>query len=79
MERELIVPKVNDLIEWDYCGSSFSLYIKHFFDDDGRKGATMIFEDLTRDKVTEITIPARKFSTFLQAINGGDGQYRGLF
>ena len=73
------MPKINDLIEWNYCGSSFSLYIKHFFDDDGRKGATMIFEDLTRDKVTEITIPARKFATFLQAINDGDGQYRGLF
>lgn len=71
--------KVNDLIEWDYCGSSFSLYIKHFTDDEGRRGATMIFEDLTRDKVTEITIPARKFATFLKAINGGEGQYRGLF
>jgi len=39
----------------------------------------MIFEDLTRDKVTEMTIPARKFSAFLQAVNGGEGQYRGLF
>jgi len=73
------VPKVNDLIEWDYCGSSYSLYVKHFVDDEGRKGAMMIFEDLTRDKVTEMTIPARKFAAFLQAINGGEGQYRGLF
>jgi len=73
------VPKVNDLIEWDYCGSSYSLYVKHFVDDDGRKGATMIFEDLTRDKVTEMTIPARKFPAFLQAVNGGEQQYRGLF
>ena len=71
--------RINDLIEWDYCGSSFSLYIKHFIDDEGHKGATMIFEDLTRDKVTEITIPARKFPSFLQAINDDQGHTRGLF
>jgi len=71
--------KINDLIEWDYCGSSFSLYVKHFVDDEGHKGATMIFEDLTRGKVTEMTIPARKFAAFLQTINDGEGQYRGLF
>jgi len=73
------VPKLNDLIEWDYCGSSYSLYVKHFVDDDGRKGVTMIFEDLTREKVTEVTIPARKFGAFLKCINGVEGQYRGLF
>jgi len=39
----------------------------------------MIFEDLTRDKVTEMTIPARKFPAFLQAVNGGAQSYRGLF
>jgi len=71
--------KINDIIEWDYCGSTFSLYAKHFTDDEGRRGVTMIFEDLTRDKVTEITIPARKFPEFLKTINGGDSQYRGLF
>jgi len=77
--RELPLTKINDLIEWDYCGSSYSLYVKHFVDDEGHKGATMIFEDLTHDKVTEMIIPARKFSAFLQAVNGGEGQYRGLF
>ena len=71
--------KINDLIEWDYCGSRYSLYVKHFFDDNSRKGITMIFEDVTREKVTEMTIPARNFSAFLQAVNGGDGHYRGLF
>ena len=71
--------KINDLIEWDYCGSRHSLYVKHFFDDDGRKGITMIFEDVTREKVTEITVPARNFPAFLQAVNGSDGRYRGLF
>ena len=71
--------KVNDLIEWDYCGSRYSLYVKTFFDDDGRKGVTMIFEDITHEKVTEMTIPARSFPAFLQAINGSDGKYRGLF
>ena len=73
------MPKLNDLIEWDYCGSSYSLYIKHFVDDDGRRGATIIFEDLTHEKVTEMTIPARKFPAFLQAVNGSEQQYRGLF
>lgn len=77
--RELPLTKINDLIEWDYCGSSYSLYVKHFVDDEGHKGATMIFEDLTHDKVTEMIIPTRKFSAFLQAVNGSDGQYRGLF
>jgi hypothetical protein len=28
--------------------------------------------------VTEMTIPARKFGAFLRAINGSEGQYRGL-
>ena len=71
--------KVNDLIEWNYCGSSYSLYVKHFIDDEGHKGMTMIFEDLTRAKVTEMTIPARKFSSFLKAVNGGESRYQGLF
>jgi len=74
-----MMTKVNDLIEWDYCGSRHSLYIKHFIDDDGRKGVTMIFEDITREKVTELTIPARKFPAFLRAVNGGEERYRGLF
>ena len=71
--------KINDLIEWDYCGSRFSFYAKHFVDDNGRWGITMIFEDLTRDKVTEITIPARQFPAFLKTVNGGEERYRGLF
>ena len=65
------MPRINDLIEWDYLGTTFSLYIKHHIDDDGRKGVTMIFEDLTAHKVTEIVIPSRKFPSFLRAVNDG--------
>ncbi len=63
--------KINELIEWDYLGSHYSLYVKHFVDEEGHKGVTMIFEDVTHDKVTEIVIPARKFPTFLRIINDG--------
>ncbi|MDP8266636.1 MAG: hypothetical protein P9M07_06800 [Candidatus Aceula meridiana] len=64
--------KINELIEWDYIGSKFSLYIKHFVDEEGRKGVTMIHEDVTHEKVTEIVIPARKFPQFLRVINDGN-------
>lgn len=64
--------KINELIEWDYLGSRYSLYIKHFVDEEGHKGVTMIFEDTTHDKVTEMVIPARKFPTFLRIINDGN-------
>jgi len=63
--------KVNELIEWDYCGSSFSLYIKHFMNDEGKKGMTMIFEDVTREVVTEMVVPPNKYPSFLRAINDG--------
>ena len=72
------MPKVNDLIEWDYLGSSYSLYLKHFIDDEGRKGMTMIFEDLTHGKVTEMVIPPRKFPAFLRAVNDGSVRYQGI-
>ncbi len=49
--------KLQDLVEWDYLGSHFSVYVKHFTDDDGKRGMTMIFEDVTNEKVTEMTIP----------------------
>jgi len=70
--------KVNDLIEWNYLGTEYSVYIKHFVDDDGRKGMSMIFEDVTRGKVTEMVIPSRKFPAFLNAVNDGAERYRGL-
>jgi len=78
LEEKDRMPKVNDLVEWDYAGSHYSLYVKHFTDDDGRRGMTMIFEDVTHEKVTEIVVPARKFAAFLQAVNGGEERYRGL-
>ncbi|MCK5579718.1 MAG: hypothetical protein KAJ18_00435 [Candidatus Omnitrophica bacterium] len=66
--------KVNDLVEWDSCGSSYSVYIKHF-SDEGNVGMKMIFEDVTRDKVTEMIIPARKFPAFLRAVNAATPRY----
>ncbi len=73
------MPKFKDLIEWDYLGSKYSVYVKHFVDDDGRKGMTMIFEDVTHEKVTEMVIPPRMFPAFLQAVNAGSERARGLF
>ena len=63
------MPAVNDLIEWDDSGSHYSLYVKHYADDKGHAGLTMIFEDVTRQKVTEIVIPPRQFPAFLKATN----------
>ncbi len=73
------MPKVNDLIEWDYLGSRFSVYIKHFIDEDNRKGMTLIFEDVTREKVTELVIPSRVFPAFVKAVNGGLNRQRPPF
>ena len=71
--------KVNHLVEWDYLGSHYSVYIKHFNDEDGRRGMTMIFEDVTHEKVTEMVIPSRSFPAFLKAVNGGVERYQGIF
>ena len=73
------MPQPQNLIEWSYLGANYSVYIKHFTDDDGKRGMTMIFEDTTHDKVTEMTVPSRKFPEFLKAVNGGSEAYRGLF
>ncbi len=73
------MPTPQKLVEWDYLGSHYSVYIKHFIDDDGKRGMTMIFEDVIAEKVTEMTIPSRKFPEFLRAVNGGSEAYRGLF
>lgn len=62
---------VNELVEWDYLGSHYSVYIKHYLDEDGRKGMTMIFEDVTHEKVTEMVVPSRVFARFLKAVNSG--------
>lgn len=71
--------KINDLIEWDYLGSHFSLYIKHFSDEERRVGMTMIFEDVTHEKVTEMVVPARVFPAFLRAVNAGSRPQQALF
>ena len=71
--------KLQDLVEWDYLGAHYSVYVKHFVDDDGKRGMTMIFEDVTNEKVTEMTVPSRKFPAFLKAVNAGSEAYRGLF
>ncbi len=70
--------RLKELIEWDYCGSHYSVYIKHFVDDDGRKGMTMIYEDTTHGTVTEMVIPSRKFQTFLNAVNDGSARHSGI-
>jgi len=72
------MPKINELIEWDSLGSRFSLYVKHFVDEDGRRGATIIFEDVTHEKVTEIVIPSRKMPAFLRVINDGAPRYNSI-
>ena len=70
--------KVNNLVEWDYSGSHFSVYIKHFTDENGHKGMTMVFEDVTQEKVTEMVVPPRIFPAFLKAVNDGADRYRGI-
>ena len=71
--------KLQDLVEWEYLGSKYSVYIKHFIDDDGKKGMTMVFEDVTKETVTEMVIPSRRFPAFLKAVNAGAEPYRGIF
>ena len=66
---------LQDLIEWDYLGSHYSVYIKHFVDDDGKKGMKMIFEDVTNEKVTEMVIPSRKFPHFIKAVTAGHSPF----
>ena len=70
--------KINDLVEWDYLGSHFSIYVKHFTDDEFKRGMTMVFEDITAEKVTEMVIPPRAFAAFLKAVNAGRDPYRGI-
>lgn len=71
--------KIQQLVEWDYLGSHFSVYVKHFADEEGKRGMTMIFEDVTNEKVTEMTVPPRTLPAFLKAVNGGSEPYKGLF
>ncbi len=72
------MPKINELIEWDYLGAHYSLYVKRFVDEDGRRGMTMIFEDVTHEKVTEMVIPSRKMPSFLRVVNDGAPRYGGI-
>lgn len=71
--------RINELIEWDYLGSHFSMYIKHFMNEEGEKGMTMIFEDQTNDKVTEMVVPPKAFRAFLRSVTNGCGRYDGMF
>lgn len=70
--------KINDLVEWDYLGAHYSVYVKHFVDDEHKRGMTMVFEDVTNEKVTEMVIPPRVLPAFLKAVNGGSQPYRGI-
>jgi len=62
------MPSPTDIIEWNEFGSNFSLYVKHFTDKQGHTGLKMVFEDVTREKVTEILIPPKQFPAFLKAV-----------
>ncbi len=70
--------RYKDLLEWDYLGAHYSVYVKPFFDEDGHKGMTLLFEDVTHEKVTEMVVPPRVFPAFLQAVNAGSERYRGI-
>jgi len=61
---------VNEIIEWQEHGSDFKLYIKHYAGPDGKTNIQLVFEDATRDVVTEINIPSTKVKQFLSTLNG---------
>ena len=62
--------KLNQIIEWQELGSAFKLYIKHYHDKEGKLNIGIIFEDATREVVTEINVPNHKVKQFLTAVNG---------
>jgi len=62
--------KLNEIIEWQEFGSEYRLYIRHHADKEEKLNIRMIFEDVTRDKVTEINIPSTKVKQFLNTVNG---------
>ena len=64
------MPPLNEIIEWSECGTEYRMYIKHYQDKDDKTSINIIFEDATRDKVTEINVPSKKVKELLTAING---------
>ncbi|HBG61152.1 MAG: hypothetical protein A2Y03_06415 [Omnitrophica WOR_2 bacterium GWF2_38_59] len=62
--------KLNDIIEWQEFGSEYRMYIRHHWGADEKVNIRMTFEDVTRDKVTEINIPHTKVKQFLNTVNG---------
>ncbi len=62
--------KLNEIIEWQECGSEYRLYIRHYYDGNDKLNIHMTYEDATLDKVTEINIPPKKIKHFLKIING---------
>ena len=63
------MPKINDIIEWEEFGCTYQLYIRHYYNEGGKLCISMIFEDTTHDKTTEINIPHHKVKQFLHTIN----------
>lgn len=64
------MPPVNQIIEWSELGTEYRLYVKHYQDKNDKTAINIIFEDATRDKVTEINVPSTKVKELLTAING---------
>lgn len=64
------MPPVNNIVEWSELGTEYRLYVKHYQDENDKTSINIIFEDATRDKVTEINVPSKKVKELLTAING---------
>lgn len=62
--------KLNEIIEWNECGSEYRLYVRHYPDEHGKRCINIVFEDATHDKVTEIHVPNNKLKQVLTVING---------
>ena len=62
--------RLNKIIEWSELGTEHRIYIKHYWDKEDKVNINIVYEDATRDKVTEINIPNKKLKQFLTYING---------
>ena len=61
---------LNEIIEWQDCGSEYRVYVKHYLNDEEKVNLQLVFEDATHDKVTEINIPNNKLKQFIHQVNG---------
>ena len=66
----MYMSNLNEIIEWNDCGSEHRIYVKHYYGKDEKLNIHITYEDVTHDKVTEINIPPQKIKPFLTSING---------